>query len=68
MYEVKQFITGESVISFSLLSPDWCLLEQSELWHHLDSFLEACQSTDNRMNQQEKIGILGTVQRIPPGG
>ncbi len=60
MYEVKQFIHSEPIISFSLPGPDWCLLEQSDLWHRLDSFLEVCQSTDIRKSQQEKIRILGT--------
>lgn len=60
MYEVKQFINSEPVVSFSLPSRDWCLLEQSELWGRLDRFLEVCQNTDNQMSRQEKTGILET--------
>lgn len=58
MYEVKQFINSEPTISFSLPYPDWCLLEQSKLWDCLDRYLEACQSTDNQTNPQEKIKLL----------
>lgn len=68
IYEVKKFINSEPIISFSLPARDWCLLEQSELWHRLDSFLEACQSTGNRMNQLEKLEILETGQKILPDG
>lgn len=64
MYEVKQFINSEPAISFSLPVRDWCLLEQSELWHRLDRFLEVCQSTDSQMSQQEKIEILGVLPKV----
>lgn len=59
MYKVKKYITdSQPLISFSLPSPDWYLLEQSEFWHRLDRYLEACQNTSNQMSLQEKIDLL----------
>lgn len=68
IYEVKKVINSEPTISFSLPVPDWCLLEQSEFWRRLDSFLEACQSKDSQMSQQEKLKILETGQKVLPDG
>lgn len=58
MYKVKKYINSQPVISFSLPFPDWYLLEQSEFWHRLDRYLEACQNTSSQMSLQEKIDLL----------
>lgn len=68
IYKVKKIINSEPTVSFSLPDHDWCLLQESELWRCLDSFLEACQSTGSQMTQQEKLKILETGQKILPDG
>lgn len=59
MYTVSEFIHfPEPTISFSLPYPDWCLLQESPLWHQLDKYLEECQNKDTQMTQQERAKIL----------
>ncbi len=62
LYTVKKVINSmELTISFSLPAHDWCLLQESMLWEHLDSYLEACQNTDSLKSPQEKKAILEIV-------
>ena len=60
MYTTKQFVnSSETTISFSLSYHDWCLLQESVLWKHLDKYLDACQSADT----QERAKILESEVR-----
>jgi len=61
---VKQIVnSSEQTILFSLPYHDWCLLQESVLWHRLDKYLEACQSTDIQNTPQERARILEGGER-----
>lgn len=45
--DVRTNIIGDTVVSFPLLYPDWCILQKAEVWKSLCEFLEEAQTRNN---------------------
>lgn len=59
MYSTEQYVNASQVkVSFELSHDDWCLVQQSETWKRLDSFLEETKSKHSQMSLREKINLL----------
>ena len=57
--ETRQFINSEKVkVSFELSYDDWCLIQQSECWRHIQNFLEESESRGIQMPLKDKVRLL----------
>ena len=55
----EQFVNSDSTkVSFSVHNDDWCLIQQSETWKRLQSFLTETESRRNQMSLREKVNLL----------
>ena len=50
--------SSQVTVSFGVLNDDWCLIQQSETWKRLQSFLEETKSKHNQMSLREKVDLL----------
>lgn len=58
-YTTEQYVNSSRVrVSFEVSSDDWCLIQQSETWNHIQSFLEESESKGSRMSLKEKVNLL----------
>lgn len=59
VFSTAQYVNSSQVtVSFVVLDDDWCLIQQSETWKRLQSFLEETKSKHNQMSLREKVDLL----------
>ena len=59
VFSTERYVNSSQVIvSFGVLDDDWCLIQQSETWKRLQSFLEETKSRHNQMSLREKVDLL----------
>lgn len=59
VFSTEQYVNSSQVkVSFGVSSDDWCLIQQSETWHRLQSFLEETKNKDSQMSLIEKVCLL----------
>ena len=59
VFITEQYVNSSQVkVSFGVLSDDWCLIQQSETWKRLESFLVETKSKHNQMSLREKVNLL----------
>lgn len=58
-YTTEQFVNSSQVkVFFEVSSVDWCLIQQSESWHHIQRFLEESENKGSQMSLREKVNLL----------
>lgn len=58
-YITEQYVNSSQVkVSFAVSSDDWCLIQQSETWHRLQSFLEETKNRRTQMCLKDKVNLL----------
>ena len=59
VFSTSQYVNSSQVkVSFEVSDDDWCLIQQSETWKRLQSFLEETKSKQNQMSLREKVVLL----------
>jgi len=59
VFSTERYVNSSQVtVSFGVLNDDWCLIQQSETWKRLQSFLEETKSKHNQMSLREKVDLL----------
>ena len=59
VFSTERYVNSFQVtVSFGVLNDDWCLIQQSETWKRLQSFLEETKSKHNQMSLREKVDLL----------
>ena len=59
VFSTEQYVNSSQVkVSFGVSSDDWYLIQQSETWRRLQSFLEETKSKHNQMSLREKVNLL----------
>ena len=59
VFSTERYVNSSQVtVSFGALNDDWCLIQQSETWKRLQSFLEETKSKHNQMSLREKVDLL----------
>ena len=60
IFTTEQCVNSSQVkVSFGVSCDDWCLIQQSETWKRLQSFLEETKSKHNQMSLREKVSLVG---------
>lgn len=55
----EKYVNSSQVkVSFGVSCDDWCLIQQSETWKRLQSFLAETKSKHNQMSLREKASLL----------
>nr|DAV35779.1 MAG TPA: hypothetical protein [Caudoviricetes sp.] len=55
----QQYINSPKVtVSFEVSSDDWCLIQQSESWKHIQNFLEVSESKGSQMCLTDRVMLL----------
>ena len=59
VFSTERYVNSSQVtVSFGVLNDDWCLIQQSETWKRLHSFLEETKSKHNQLSLREKVDLL----------
>ena len=59
VFSTERYVNSSQVtVSFGVLNDDWCLIQQSETWKRLQSFLEETKSKHNQMSLREQVDLL----------
>ena len=59
VFSTERYVNSSQVtVTFGVLDDDWCLIQQSETWKRLQSFLEETKSRHNQMSLREKVDLL----------
>ena len=59
VFSTERYVNSSQVtVTFGVLDDDWCLIQQSETWKRLQSFLEKTKSRHNQMSLREKVDLL----------
>ena len=59
VFSTERYVNSSQVtVSFGVVNDDWCLIQQSETWKRLQSFLEETKSKHNQMSLREKVDLL----------
>ena len=59
--ETMEFIhTGKVKVSFEVSQNDWCLVQQSKCWQHIQNFFEVSENKDSQISLIERVNLLET--------